>query len=58
MSFEINGLALATFRRIEPRNLRAFNHLRGMPNVVDQIFTSWNQLTRWLRNIEAVGIVA
>lgn len=53
-SFEINELAAVAFRRIEPRNLCAFSHLRGIRNVVDQNSASWNRLASWLAGVESL----
>jgi len=49
---EINVLAEDGFQAIEPLNLRFCMRLRGLGNLVGQMFTSWNPLTRWLRQIE------
>jgi hypothetical protein len=52
ISFGTNTLAFVALRGIEPRKLHALNHLRGIGNVVAQIFPRWNPLTSWMRQIE------
>jgi hypothetical protein len=58
ISLEINALAKDEFQAIEPFNVRAGMRLRGLGNLVAQIFPRWNPLTSWMRQIEDFQRVA
>jgi hypothetical protein len=55
---EINALAKDEFQAIEPLNLRACKRLRGLGNLVAQIFPRWNRVEIWLREAEGYAAAA